>query len=116
MKDIAPLLEQLAAKLGTTAEYLWQVLLKQVQVEIGLAEMGMTISFIMYAIAAVLFIVSIVNRIKEGDYDLAGYWIVGGFMVAVLAATVHILNYVQLLTLRNNPEYWALQEVLKHLQ
>ena len=116
MKDIAPLIEQLAAKLGTTVEYLWQILLKQVQVEIRLAEMGMTISFVLYAIAAVLFIVAFVRRIKDDDYGLAVYWILGVYVVTSIAVTLHILNYIQLVTLKNNPEYWALQEVLKHLQ
>ncbi len=51
---------------------------------------------------------------KDAD---EGYGALFGFLVIVIliAGIGYYTNYSELLTLQNNPEFWALQEVLKRM-
>ena len=114
------LIETLAAKLGTTAEYLWAVLLKQ-------ASISATISLVWLFIEVFLitsFIVIVNNKgraLKEsGDQwdDLQVIQIIGLICgsVAALGFGIAALYEIQNIVIGYaNPEYWALQEILKHL-
>lgn len=114
------LLEQLANKLGTTAEYLWQVLLKQSKVS---ATTDIFFFILVCIVGVVLWKVHmrLSKEDKEDSYSqnlyekhefvyalpmiiLALVW--AGFLIGSLCTMPNIINgYL-------NSEYWALKEVL----
>ena len=115
MKELTPLLEELAKKLGTTVEQLWGVLLNQVQVEIQICEIWMGVALFFFGgFALVFFVLFIIGLIMVFDDGLGACLSMAGIF-GVIGAFMYYKNYVSLLTLNNNPEYWALQEILKHL-
>ena len=57
MKELQPLLEKLAEKLGTTVENLWNVLLNQIQVQIEICEIWMNIAIFLFGGLALIFCV-----------------------------------------------------------
>lgn len=118
-EETQELLSQLASKLGTTAEYLWGVLLKQAPID-GFLHIGF---FLLATIAGVAlwklhkhFMVERGERHKESIYDssepaAAIFMFLAGIIWAVLfiIATVGLGHAVTAFT---NPEYWALTEIL----
>jgi hypothetical protein len=112
------LLEALAAKLGTTAEYLWTVLLRQ-------AWISAIEDVLQYLVVASLpyFMWKFHKRMKatmEGGYlsnDEEKWLIVGvcWFVVAVIVFWA-FLCIPDTITKLVNPEYWALSEVLHALR
>ena len=112
MEQLMPFLQELAASLGTTADQLWDVLLKQVSVEITLCQLWMSIFFWAGIVIAVLSAIFFFFSIKGDEEDMAFFS--GGVFILnlVVAITGYYINYSKLLTLRNNPEYWALKEIL----
>jgi dolichyl-phosphate-mannose--protein O-mannosyl transferase len=112
MEQITPLLEKLANQLGTTIEHLWSVLLKQVNVEIVLCGLWQNIflwgGIIIVAICVVWIIIMVMNEADEG-YALVFVLLIS---VIIIAGCGYYSNYSDLITLKNNPEYWALKEIL----
>lgn len=114
------LIEKLAAKLGTTAEHLWEVLVNQAP--IYAASKG-TMVVLMAVVCAVLA-VKCVRHIKrafsaEGEDETnrnALSAMICGLSLAVLA-TISFTNVDLSLIMAGffNPEYWALNEVLRRL-
>lgn len=108
-EQTAQLLSDLAAKLGTTSEYLWGVLVKQ-------APLSATVDLIQYAVIllAAGWLYRMRGRAKKClDDDLANA-IPYGFAWFF----VFVLLMIALLSIGNtvagffNPEYWALREIL----
>lgn len=112
----AKLLEQLASKLGTTTEYLWSVLLKQASIDATTT----LFQFILIGISAKSLYSLHKKLCKEVDgytgYEKNESYIftmaIAGIIVAFLAviAFFHIGDVVNGLV---NPEYWALDRILK---
>jgi hypothetical protein len=109
-------LDALAAKLGVTANHIWAVLLKQAQVEL--------VQSIVWAILAALVVCLTVyclwriNTTVTADENYDWYpWRIGVAIASYAggAAALAILfrNLCAIPTLAMNPEFWALQEVLK---
>jgi len=105
------LIEQLAAKLGTTADHVWAVLVRQAPIE------AFTDLFYVGLIAASFFAVRAFWRIaykKGSSYD-GEIWIIPGVIAwgawAIFSVIVLIVC-AELPTLFLNPEYWALNRVL----
>ena len=112
MEQLTPLLEKLANKLGTTTEHLWKVLLQQVNVEMVLRQLWMSI-WLWGGIGLIaLAIIMIIMIIKyDGEEIIALPFLI--IVVAIVSGSIgYYINYSKLLTLQNNPEYWALHEVL----
>jgi hypothetical protein len=113
MEQVSKLLEKLAAQLGTTVEFLWSVLLKQAQVENGIAIFGLIIGvlILILSISAIVYAV-----VKQDEVEEAGVFLVflgiGLFVISLIVMYENIITYV---TTKYNPEYWALQEILKQL-
>ena len=112
------LIEQLAQKLGTTAEYLWNALLKQAQI-------SATIDLVYLVIVTIMgiglyklhkYCAKETGEYKESIYKdkgeivtpamviLAIVWVI--FFVACFFSIGNIINGFF------NPEYWVLKEVL----
>lgn len=114
-KETLDLLQQLAAKLGTTAEHLWAVLIKQ-------AFISACTDFLFYVITVALLWFAIKKTpkwaqiISNTDSDfieiggtaavVVGWVLVGGL---VIAALICIPDTIAALA---NPEYWALKQIL----
>ena len=117
------LIEQLAAKFGTTTEYLWGVLLRQ-------APIDSTINLIQIALVMLFgwFLYKTHKRLmkKDGDGNYArnSYekYEMGATLPMVIGAIVFaILIFVSFLCIPDiingyfNPEYWALNKILSTL-
>jgi hypothetical protein len=110
----AALLHNLAAKLGTTSEYLWAVLVKQ-------APISSFITLGEYALVAVLFATLYRFRLQIGGFmrdwfaeeEVSAFFAsaIAGLTLAVLLIAC-LLSFSSMLTGFLNPEYWALKEVL----
>lgn len=116
-------LTALAQKLGTTAEYLWGVLLKQAPIA------GVTDLIVMAAwIAAIVFWARVVSRKTAtppatalDEYPAAqwrdevgvGFAWLSVVALAVLAALVIGCGLSTTVAAFFNPEYWALKQILK---
>jgi hypothetical protein len=107
-------LTALAAKLGTTAEYLWGVLLKQAPIQ-GALDLAVIAAWA----AACVWLVRLVHRKTTGDDpewdDELGRvfaWI-GTGIACILTAVIGGLSIAGAVTAIANPEYWALRQILK---
>lgn len=121
MEELAPLLNELAAQLGTTVDFLWGVLLYQAYISaIG--------HIVLYSIYLVLVPVSfryVIPWLKLGyDREMkkdrygrsVDLWVAGITTVGVLlfALTATVIGFIpDLITKLMNPEYWALQQILE---
>lgn len=111
-------LEKLAAKLGTTAEYLWAVLIKQAYIS-ALTSM----SFILFTIVFGFSLWKIHKSFMDDDRKMSYYnqdealifpmiFAAVGFAFCLIASFMMISDVIIGLT---NPEYWALEKILKSL-
>lgn len=121
-EKLAELLAQLAAKLGTTVEHLWAVLVHQAKVE-ALVSIG-------WDIAAVVYVALLIKKLPGwfqavADYDDEGeggkafcmlFGAVAGVVVGVVAFIGIIATVGTTVTQLANPEYWALKEILEVLK
>lgn len=114
-KDTLQLVDKLATKLGTTAEYLWRVLINQTRIEL-LKDVAWAIVALAYLIALISLTRYLIRRKNEaGSYD-DDVWMVA-IIVSVFIACVMVVVLIncvsEIPTLIYNPEYWALSKVLK---
>ena len=105
MDKALALLEQLAQKLGTTAEQVWPFLVKQY------ALYGLLMLWVGGAICLLLSVLGIIMVVRTNDDFVMGWGIffifcsiVGVFFVGIPGA----MRYL-------NPEYYAFIEVLRHV-
>lgn len=124
----AKILEQLAAKLGTTSEYLWGILLKQAPISATLS----MLSFALVLVFGVVLLYAHKKLSKEIVSESGGYksyeTLYGKFEEAavipmVLFAAVWVIvlfncifNIGDIINGYFNPEYWALKEIVHSLK
>lgn len=109
MEQLMQLLAQLAEKLGTTSEFLWETLLKQAQ----LALVTNSLFLLMLIITLVRCILAIKSLMKERGEDFdKELLLVILFVLAFTFTGLTIVTIHDVLTLSINPEYWALKHVL----
>ena len=114
------LIEQLAQKLGTTSQYLWNVLLKQAPID---ATITLVQTLVILIFGYILF--KLHKRLsKEKDYNgyketgYAHYEELAAFpmIIAAIAFTILIIFcfccFSDIVNGYFNPEYWALNKVL----
>ena len=115
------LIEDMAAKLGTTAEHLWGVLVKQAPIS---GAVDLVICIVIAAAAAWWFRFVIrktthrsanpdmYQRAKWVNEDAFAAWV--AVIFAVMFALIFIVGSAQgIVAAFANPEYWALQQLLK---
>lgn len=113
--EIAKALEVLAQKLGTTSEYLWNVLLKQ-------APISAVADFIQFTIIVFAcyfwtknfkaFITKISDKIwKEENW----VWIILVSVILGVSAIVVFFSFPNTIYALINPEYWALNLLLSKM-
>lgn len=106
------LLQELAEQLGTTTEYLWEVLVSQAPIN-SLTNIAMYVLWIVGVILIVRYWVRSTEDLWETEnvvlitfYLLSGVWFVVGFFALLTSAHNTITGFL-------NPEYWALQQILE---
>jgi len=116
MKEITPLLEKLAKELGTTASYLWSVLIRQ-------ASISASIDCLQYLILAIFTYIAVkltkmsIERADEKDWDEV--WMIApiiGWIVIGILWIVVFFCIPQTITGFINPEYWALDKILSQIK
>jgi hypothetical protein len=115
-EELLARLDALAVKLGTTTEYLWGVLIKQAKVE-AITSIATTILFLLMvgACAVVGRHIYRATDWKRDDNGDAGVVTAACWAVGVPCLFAAILYAYMLPTLLLNPEYWALQEVIRYI-
>lgn len=123
-EQTSKLIEQLAQKLGTSAEYLWSVLLKQ-------APISATTTLIQILATAVFGWVlwkthkrlckkESDEKYAESGYEeygeLAGIPMIIGGLLFVIFGVASFLCIEEVISGYFNPEYWALHEILRQLK
>lgn len=114
MKELTPLLQQLADKLGTTTQYLWAVLVKQAPIQAT----TILIQMILVAIFTVVLVQKHKKYSKEEDpYDMYDHPGRGPVMVigSVVALVLLIFSFFYIPEMVNgflHPQYWALNHIL----
>lgn len=107
----AQLLETLATKLGTTAEHLWGVLVRQAPIS-GMTNLVLCIIFALGLWKLIIFVKHKTNhRNADWYYDRHPAW----FGVSVVTAMISIgllISIPTIVTAFANPEYWALKQLL----
>ena len=113
-------LTTLATKLGTTAEYLWGVLLRQATIA---GVMNLTIVAIMVVAAVLLarFVRGKTKKIDDGTgweraaWEGEGAFFAWGavFFFGAITFVAVIIEVPAAITAFVNPEYWALSRILK---
>lgn len=112
MKELLPLLEEMAASLGTTVEHLWSILLKQAPI----SAVTDLIQYGLILVAPFLWLKitnKMAHKIKEGDAEDENWiWMIVGWVAIGLAILCAFLSFPTTITKIANPEYWATMEIL----
>ena len=112
------LIEQLAKKLGTTAEYLWTVLLKQAPISAMIDLVYLVIVTItgigLYKLHK--YCTKETGEYKESIYEDKGELVIPAMVVLATAWVIFFIAcFFSIGNIINgffNPEYWALKEIL----
>lgn len=113
------LIRELADKLGTTAEHLWGVLIRQAPIY-----SASYITTIFVILGALLWLLrnlkASIAKVASDDFDGDPIFIFGvvanaiGIIAILLAFSVNILPDISMIFAGFfNPEYWALKQILK---
>ena len=116
-KEFLTRLDALADKLGTTADYLWIVLVKQAQIE-AIESIFILISGIGTTYFTMKLWWWLVPRIEAAEHEDGG-WIFLGVISSIVSIVLIISSMFSVFSIPTkllNPEYWALQEIMKVLQ
>ena len=111
---VIKLLEQFAQTLGTTVDKLLEVLMQQVQIEISIATMWVTICGIIIAFLITVDIIIGIQNENDAEDWLWSSLIVGA--IALVPGIVIVYNIQKLIILNGNPEYWVFKELLALVQ
>lgn len=115
VKDLEPMLRELAEKLGTTSEYLWTVMIKQAPIAASTIGIGY---IAILAFAGILFCVycKVDKAVKDGTNGDAYFIVIIPSVVWLVASLVGFSTTIrEFVTALFNPEYWALKEILSQI-
>lgn len=118
-KEFTEFLEKLASKLGTTAEYLWKVLIIQARVS-AIKSLVFIIAVYVAGVILARFHMKYLKKIPNNRYDHDTYKdneVVSVVMCILFIAWLglfitHIFSYSNMINGFFNPEYWALDTIL----
>lgn len=114
------LIEKLAQKMGTTSEYLWQLLLSQAPISATL-----NLVYLLIAVASVATLIRLHIKFSNDENKYSYYNMDDklGIPMTVACILVSIYTFVCLICCPEaiitgylNPEYWALDRVLSALK
>jgi len=112
-KETTDLIKQLADKLGTTAEHLWGVLVKQAPISASV-DLVASILLVIVFIAVWVRTIKLLYR-KKDEYDFEEKSLFIGIACVVSAIIIPLISRTLTTTLAGfyNPEYWALRQLIK---
>lgn len=114
--EIASVLETLATRLGTTVEYLWDILLKQA----FLSAVMDLIQYVVIIFACILWIKKVKvfsAKISDDDWKEENWiWIAIISTILGLFVVAAFFSFPTTFYALVNPEYWALDRVLSELK
>ena len=119
-EQISKLIESLAETLGTTTEYIWEILIQQAKISAIKSALYITLTIVF---GIILYKVHIV-LLKKDEHEHSKYWHFEEAVVVPMIITAivwFILACIGIPVIGNlfnalfNPEYWALREILNTL-
>ena len=105
---IATALQPLAEKLGTTAQYVWGLQVRQAYVEGFIALGGLMFGIFLCGLSVWL----VKHLTNERGYDILDVFIFI-FLFFIIGLTFIFINFSTVLGCFINPEYYALQQLIK---
>lgn len=116
------LIRDLAEKLGTTSEYLWQVLVKQAPISgaANLIAIAIWIAVLVWSWKLIVRKTTVPPKTESNAYPDADWaddngfvaWLIWG-LFALACVLVTGVNAEMIVASLLNPEYWALKQILK---
>ena len=110
--ELSKALAKLADKLGTTAEHLWQVLIRQARVEV-VTDTGFILLTAVCLYGLWRWWKSALKRDPD-DGEMIGLVICSICGLVLFIAS--LVNVYEIPTLIFNPEYWAIQQIFSGLK
>ena len=120
--EILKALTTLASKMGTTAEYLWGVLLRQAPIT-GAIDLAVMVAWVVMAVFLIRLVRRKTTTPAETDEDrnpnaewsdeAAGFAWGGAIIFALITALIVGSGLSSVTAALLNPEYWALRQILK---
>ena len=115
-------LTALATKLGTTAEYLWGVLLKQAPIT-GVIDLALMTAWVLMTVMWFRFVLrkttapepSADNQSRHADWcqEAAFFSWVSAVVFVLVTALMVTSSFATTAAALANPEYWALKQILR---
>lgn len=113
---LAPLLEKLSSKFGTSVELLWGVLLKQANIN-SLVDSVLCVFVLVVSLTSLYFLRKLYytkNRENTSYSDNSYMEIIWASGVIILLSLLIICGFAYDATISFlNPEYWALKQIIK---
>ncbi len=110
------LIEKLALKLGTTADQLMDILVKQAYVNAHI-EIAWTVFFVVFSVVGLLGIRRAVKMYRSETVDegvmMSIFFVLSVITIAFSFETMKSISAT--ISCFSNPEYWALQRILEML-
>ena len=110
-EQLMSMLEALAQTLGTTTELLWDVLVKQAVVEAQIWVIWGVVWVVVWGIMALSSAATALIGRKQ-EWELWGCWFTLTVFAVFMGSVCVIECYSGYLTVSQNPEFWALNEIL----
>ena len=111
----AKLIEELAAKLGTTAEHLWGVLVRQAPISATVSA-ALTLAWVVVLVCGWRYAVRSMKRANEDsilhDEEVRAVVIGSLILVSIATAVAITIGSVGCVSAFANPEFWALKQVM----
>jgi hypothetical protein len=111
MEQLTKLLEQLAMKLGTTAEDMFRVLTEQAKIEATRLALQNIMNVFVLIVGGVMVYYSVIHF--ENEWLWVG--IVSGFIMFVVFGYTFLDTIADIITCKKNPQYWALNKIFYSL-
>lgn len=103
------LVRELAEKLGTTVEHLWEIMVRQAPID----AIPNWVGVFFFGTLAVL-LANIIRRNWKALWDDDGDLLLTALVVgALICVALVAMNFADIATALFNPEYWALKQLLK---
>lgn len=103
--------DQLAAKLGVAAGYIWTIYVRQARVE-AITDGISALALAALAFAAVRLVIKW-GKEKDDEHDFAVAGLAGVVVFATISASVLVYTALQAVL---NPQYWAFQQMMQDLK
>ena len=111
----AKLIEELAAKLGTTAEHLWGVLVRQAPISATVSA-SLTLAWVIVLVCCWRFAVRSMKRANEDSIlhedEVMAVVFIALILMSIATAVVITIGSAGCVSAFANPEYWALKQVM----